>query len=131
MVWEIDKLSGKDFPEYKRLKSWISINVEPGKNGLLVVPESHLKKKSNGQRYKDGGTKQLLSSKIKNQDITLLDTKNNTVVIFDDNLLHGGSKNNGNSTKVSLEFTLFLKIIINFSLTNKILNFLVYKNLII
>ena len=108
--WEIDKSKGKTFPQYKRLKSWISINVEPGKNGLLVVPESHLKNEIKWSTIeKDGGTKPVLTSKIKDEDICLLDTINNTVVIFDDNLLHGGSKNNGNLTRVSLEFTLFLK----------------------
>tara|TARA_Y100000589_G_scaffold330720_1_gene381249 strand:- start:212 stop:964 length:753 start_codon:yes stop_codon:yes gene_type:complete len=108
--WDIDKSNGKVFPEYKRLKSWISISVEPGKNGLLVVPESHIKNDIKWSTIqKDGGTKPILSSKIKDKDICLLDTKNNTVVIFDDNLLHGGSKNNGHFTRVSLEFTLFLK----------------------
>ncbi len=108
--WDIDKSNGKVFPEYKRLKSWISISVEPGKNGLLVVPESHIKNDIKWSTIqKDGGTKPILSSKIKDEDICLLDTKNNTVVIFDDNLLHGGSKNNGHFTRVSLEFTLFIK----------------------
>ena len=108
--WEIDKSQGKKFPSYTRLKSWLSICVEPNKNGLLVVPNSHKKNKLKWKIIeKDGKKKPFLESKIDEKEITLLDTKNNTVVIFDDNLLHGGSKNNGRFTRISLEFTLFLK----------------------
>ena len=108
--WEIDILQGKNIPQYTRLKSWISIFVEPNKNGLLVVPESHKKDKLQWKIVeKDGRKKPFFESRIEERNICLLDTKNNSVVIFDDNLLHGGAKNNGNFTRVSLEFTLFLK----------------------
>ena len=112
--WEIDKLNGKRFPNFKRLKSWVSINVEAGKNGLLVVKASH---KNKGLEWettkKDGRLKPSLKSLIPPDDITLLKTLNNSVVTFDDDLVHGGSENLGKTTRVSMEFTVFLKEGIN------------------
>ena len=108
--WTIDKLNGKKFPNYKRLKSWISINVEKGKNGLLVVEGSHKNKKLQWDTLeKDGRIKPYLKSKISSDEINLLKTSNNNVVTFDDDLLHGGSENFGKTTRVSMEFTVFLK----------------------
>ena len=108
--WEIYKLNGKKFPDFKRLKSWISINVEPGKNGLLVVNESHKNKELEWETIKkDGKIKPSLKTKISAEDLTLLKTSNNNVVTFDDDLVHGGSENLGKTTRVSIEFTVFLK----------------------
>ena len=108
--WEIDKLNGKKFPEYKRLKSWVSINVEKGKNGLLVVEGSHKNKELKWDILeKDGKLKPYLNSKISSNEINLLKTSNNNVVTFDDDLVHGGSENLGETTRVSMEFTVFLK----------------------
>ena len=108
--WEIDKLNGRNWPSHKRLKTWLSVNVEPGKNGLLVVPKSH---KTNQIKWdiidKDGRKKPRLQSNIDKNEIKLLSTKNNTIVIFNDDLIHGGSTNNGHTTRVSLEFTIFIK----------------------
>ena len=108
--WEIDKLQGKNFTPYKRLKSWIGINVEPGKNGLIVIPGSHKEDKIEWEAYtKDGKLKPKLLSPIDQKEKILLKTQNNTVILFDDKLIHGGSVNNGLSTRVSLEFTIFLE----------------------
>ena len=38
----------------------------------------------------------------------LVDTNLGDVIIFDDNLIHGGAINNGLKTRVSLEFTLVI-----------------------
>ena len=108
--WEIYKLNGKKFPDFERLKSWISINVEPGKNGLLVVNESHKNKELEWETIKkDCKIKPSLKTKISAEDLTLLKTSNNNVVTFDDDLVHGGSENLGKTTRVSIEFTVFLK----------------------
>ena len=108
--WEIDKYNGKKFPNYKRLKSWLSINVEKGKNGLLVVEGSHKNKELKWDTLeKDGKIKPYLKNKISSDEIYLLKTSNNNVVTFDDDLLHGGSENFGETTRVSMEFTVFLK----------------------
>lgn len=113
--WQIDQLKGKKFPKFKRLKSWVSVNVEKGKNGLLVVKGSHNIKNLKWETLeKDGKTKPSLKSKIAKKDIMLLNTLNNTVVTFDDDLVHGGSTNFGENTRVSLEFTVFLKDFKNF-----------------
>ena len=108
--WEINKLNGKDFPKFKRLKSWISINVEAGKNGLLVVKGSH---KIDNLKWntieKDGKFKPSLETKIPEEKKMLLNTYNNCAVTFDDDLVHGGSENFGETTRVSMEFTVFLK----------------------
>ena len=58
---------------------------------------------------KDGKLKPKLLTPIDQKKKVLLKTQNNTVILFDDKLIHGGSENNGLSTRVSLEFTIFLE----------------------
>ena len=105
--WEINDEYGMDREEYnKRVKIWISIVTENGKNGLMVEKYSHKRKdiKWEGEmRY--GLKKPVLLTEEKELKMRLLKTNPGDAIIFDDELLHGGHINNGEKTRVSMEFT--------------------------
>ena len=101
------------FPKYKfrhkRLKVWIPICVENGLNGLMIEPESQKRKdiKFKGE-MRHGIKKPVLLTSTDNINAKLVDTNLGDVIIFDDNLIHGGAINNGIKTRVSFEFTLVI-----------------------
>lgn len=98
-------------PDMKRVKLWMAVYCEPGLNGLKVVPNSHVK----NWDYKavlgtDGYIRPKINIKEEDlNDIKLLHTEPGNCVVFHDRLLHGGALNKGNYTRVSLEFTMFVK----------------------
>lgn len=99
-----------DMPDgYRRLKIWIGLRTEAGRNGLRVVPESH---KNTNWRFhgedKDGLKKPVIDEKEEDLNIVDLPLKAGEFVIFHDELLHGGMPNKGDASRVSLEFTLLI-----------------------
>lgn len=103
-----------DMPDgYRRLKIWIAIYTEAGKNGLRVVPQSH---KNIDWRFhgevKDGLKKPVIDEKEEDLNIVDLPLSAGEFVIFHDELLHGGMPNKGESSRVSLEFTLLIPEVI-------------------
>ncbi|MBI5448424.1 MAG: phytanoyl-CoA dioxygenase family protein [Gammaproteobacteria bacterium] len=97
-----------DFP-HERIKIWIPIYSVPGKNGLLVSPGSHLREDWRWHAEKKFGlNKPVLDEPIENIDPILLPLNAGEAVIFHDKLLHGGSPNLVQFTRVSLEFTLLI-----------------------
>lgn len=91
-----------------RIKIWIPIIFERGKNGLRFVPKSHLKEinlihknKRNDGLLKPGK----INSKMK---IKIFKSKIGQCLIFNDKLIHGGLAG-GKKTRVSLEFTMMVK----------------------
>ena len=109
--WELD--DSQKLPEYPfdRIKTWIGVQLEPGKNGLLVYPRSHLVEDVSWDRMeKHGRIKPVLKDqRYVGADALLLQMSNNSAVVFDDNLIHGGAVNRGSYTRISLEFTSFLR----------------------
>lgn len=108
--WDLFEYRGGP-PSYphERLKIWIAIYTVPGKNGLLVVPGSHLKKdwKWHSEiRYNQ--KKPVIDEPAEKLNIKLLPTEAGRAVVFHDDLLHGGSENLAATTRVSVEFTLFI-----------------------
>lgn len=98
------------FP-HRRLKIWIAIYTEPGKNGLFVLPGSHHKKDWNWHaetRY--GLSKPVFDESVENLDLLLLPLKAGETVVFHDELLHGGASNAGKASRVSVEFTLLVPV---------------------
>ena len=77
----------------------------------MVEEDSHKRKDINWEgKFKDGIMKPLLLDKVDSLDMKLLTTKPGDVIIFNDNLIHGGALNKGEKTRVSVEFTLLKKI---------------------
>ena len=94
---------------YQRLKIWICLHAEPGKSGLRVVPESH---KSEQWKYhgevKNGMTKPVIDEREEDLDLIDLPLSSGQFVLFHDKLLHGGMPNAGETSRLSLEFTLLV-----------------------
>lgn len=113
--WELNKDTFLT-PEYpfKRIKVWIPIIIEEGKNGLLVSPKSHQRFDIEWHgEHKQGKMKPILDTELSSINTILLDTKPAQAVIFDDDLMHGGALNNGDTTRVSIEFTILQKKVSN------------------
>lgn len=107
--WELDQRKATMIPDHKeRIKVWIAIYCEQGQNGLLIKKGSHL------ERYPRKGTKvgntvkPVIQVAEEDLDMDLFQSKPGDAIVFHDNLLHGGALNNGNMTRVSLEFTMIV-----------------------
>ena len=97
--------------KYQRLKLWMPLYSETGISGLKVVKGSHLKEF--GHRiYRVNGRVKLETKFHDALELEVLKLNPGQVVIFHDNLLHGGSFGK-NQTRVSLEFTILEKILSN------------------
>lgn len=85
------------------IKVWIPIYCEPGKSGLMVVPESHKKDWDHGVVMRNGTPKPMF---LDTAQSILLETQPGNLVIFREETLHGGAVNLGEYTRVSAEITL-------------------------
>ena len=107
--WFHNLVSGADYgmfpPGTKTVKTWISIYTESGRNGLLVVPDSHKKEWHCKVINKDGILKPSLDEVVEG---TLVATESGRLIVFNDKLLHGGAINQGYITRVSIEITFVL-----------------------
>lgn len=96
--------------EREKIKLWVPIYSNPGKNGLLVVPQSHRKKDWRWhaeERY--GQKKPVIDEDPAQLNTQLLNTEPGRTVIFNYDLLHGGAENLADSTRVSMEFTFMVR----------------------
>ena len=109
--WELgEHWKVPDYP-YQCINVWIAIYTEVNKNGLLVVPGSHCKKDwSWHTEVRFGKNKPIIDENLEQVEIQLLPTNPGDIVVFDHDLLHGGAPNCAMTTRVSLEFTLFVPI---------------------
>lgn len=104
--WFWDLGHGQIPSDYSRIKVWIPLLSEPGKNGLLVVPHSQKKEWSYQGEMRDGRLKPRITDTSTEIKPILLNTKPGDAIVFHDNLLHGGALNSGTLCRVSLEFTI-------------------------
>jgi len=92
---------------YDRFKIWIPVFTEPGANGLMVKPFSQ--KQLNWKHHfevRDGVRKPVLDEDEAELDMQLLPLRPGEMVLFHDNLLHGGVVNRGRKCRVSIELTI-------------------------
>lgn len=92
------------------LKSlWIPLEGFDKKYTLRISPESHLKKHpKNKFKKKDNKTTYFLDNSYSDQfKYQRMDFKKGEVMLFNPNLLHGNSHNEGKFTRVSLEIRLY------------------------
>ena len=108
--WDLNKSFPKpDYP-FTRIKIWISIYNELGKNGLLAEKNSHKRRDILWKgKFKDGIIKPILNDNQENFNMELIPTKAGDCIIFNDDLLHGGAINLGLKTRISVEFTILKK----------------------
>ncbi len=95
--------------DMERVKCWIAIITEPDRNGLLVVPGSHLSDWRFHGETRHGSLKPQIDEDEAQFDLKLLPLAPGGVAVFHDKLLHRGALNEGSTTRVSLEFTMFVK----------------------
>jgi hypothetical protein len=98
------------FPPGKAtVKIWIPIYCEPGRSGLIVVPDSH--KRQWQYEYVDnvGFKKPFIIEDVDDLSRVLVPTDPGTLLMFNESLLHGGAVNSGSTTRVSSEITLVLE----------------------
>ena len=92
-----------------RVKVWIGIYVEPGINGFIYVPGSHLKNLPYNSVLKDGFIKPKIDVDEGSLNPIHFLGKPGDSIIFNDKLIHGSAIGKGDRTRVSLEFTMFVK----------------------
>lgn len=107
--WLLNDNFNEDLTGLKRVKVWIAIQTEPGKNGLMVQPYSQQRKDLDWEsRASESITKPVLRTHIDPDTMKLLHTPPGYGVIFDDKLLHAGALNQANNCRCSIEFTLLV-----------------------
>ena len=90
----------------RRIKLWVAVIAEPGRNGLRLVPGSHRREWRHHGEWRDGRQKPVLDENEADLDIRLFPANPGECVLFHDRLLHGGALNLGTTTRVSFELTL-------------------------
>ena len=91
---------------FDRFKIWMAIHVEPGANGLCIKPGSHLINTWKHHFEVRGGIrKPVLDEDERDLMMELLPLHPGQMVMFHDELLHGGVVNRGKTCRVSLELT--------------------------
>ena len=109
--WELNSNYKRPNFAFKRIKVWIPIFTVKGKNGLLVEPFSQKRDDIlwiGEERH--GIQKPKLMSSQDSISTKLLELDPGNIVLFNDNLIHGGSSNESKFTRVSMEFTMLVKI---------------------
>jgi hypothetical protein len=93
---------------HQRVKVWISIYSEMGQNGFKYVAGSHRKKWRYHGVLKDGLMKPQIDEDESALGAEIFMSQPGQAIVFHDKLLHGGAPG-GSATRVSLEFTMFVK----------------------
>jgi hypothetical protein len=107
--WFWDLHNGSIDESFRRIKVWISIYNEKGKNGLRVIKNSQKHKYNYKGELRDGKMKPVDDNELEqNKNIQNLLTSPGDCVIFHDDLIHGGFVG-GDKTRVSIEFTFLVK----------------------
>ena len=108
--WHLNSDIFPSYSSYSRVKCWVDILTSEGLNGLLVEPNSHKRTDIiwHGE-YRHGIQKPLLDMKPDQINTLMVPTKKGQCILFNDDLLHGGSLNLDHRPRISFEFTLLFK----------------------
>jgi hypothetical protein len=98
--------SGLFPPGATTLKIWLAVVCEPGLNGLIVVPNSHLREWRYTGVNKGGYLKPEMDEPVDPASCILVPADPGTLVIFNERLLHRGAVNLGTFSRVSVEITM-------------------------
>lgn len=90
------------------VKIWIPLYCESGKNGLALSPGSHLKNFKYSVDIINGLPRPRLDEDEKKVGAKLIPTAPGDLLIFNENILHGGVVNRGDKTRVSAELTMVI-----------------------
>lgn len=92
----------------QRVKIWIAVYCEAGKSGFRLVTGSHRQEYPYRGEFRGGFTKPVIDVKDDQLDVRMFDSQPGDAIVFHDRLLHGGALG-GSLSRVSLEFTMFVK----------------------
>ncbi len=109
--WFWDFCRGTLPSDKRRIKIWVAIVCERDRNGLCVVPTSHLREWKYHAEERYGMIKpqiDIIDENAQERNIQLISTDPGDAIIFNDSLLHRGIINVGQQTRVSLEFTMLV-----------------------
>ena len=104
--WELGH--GETPANHQRVKVWIAIYCDPGQNGFRMVPGSHKRQWRYHGEQRDGLVKPRIDEDERDLDVKLFESEPGSAIVFHDRLLHAGAVG-GSHTRVSLEFTAFVK----------------------
>ena|SRR5450830_783164 len=93
-------------PGSETVKIWIPIFSQPGKNGLMIVPDSHKKEYRYHAAAGAGGMKPIIDEDVATIGAELMLTEPGNMLIFNEGIVHGGAVNMGDQTRVSVEITM-------------------------
>ncbi len=92
------------------VKVWIPIFCEPGKSGLALASGSHLREwKYHIEEDQDGYLRPIPDEDLSTAGAALIPTEPGNLLIFNENVLHGGVINNSDKTRVSAEITMVMQ----------------------
>jgi hypothetical protein len=103
--WDAGYGYGSMPPGYDRFKIWMAVHTQPGANGLCVKSESHRHDWRHHFEEKDGVRKPVFDENPDSVSMELLPLAAGQMVLFHDELLHGGVVNRGTACRVSIELT--------------------------
>jgi hypothetical protein len=103
--WELGH--GSAPPNVARVKVWIALFCERGVSGFRYVRNSHNRKWPYHGERRDGLLKPVLDVEEGDLQIEIFKSDPGQAIVFNDNLLHGGVSG-GVSTRISVEFTMFI-----------------------
>jgi hypothetical protein len=107
--WFWDLGHGQTPQGCQRLKVWVGVICEPGRSGLRLVPGSHLRDWRYHGELREGFMKPVIDEDVEALAPVLVETRPGQAVVFHDKLLHGGAMSRGQLTRVSFEFTMFVR----------------------
>ena len=102
-------LENEPMPLGRRVKVWIAIVCESGKNGLEIVAGSHRRQWRFHGVQLHGKLKPQIDEDVEAMDVRLVPTEPGDAIVFHHDLLHRGAVNAGARMRVSLEFTLCVR----------------------
>lgn len=107
--WFWDLGNGVTPEGVERVKIWIAVATEAGRNGLQIVPNSHTREWRWHGENRDGIRKPVFDEDPATIGLELPEFTSGQAIVFNDNLLHAGAVNQGEKTRVSVEFTMFTR----------------------
>ena len=108
--WDIDKSKKRNYKipiGMRKVRCWISLWSHK-KYGFKLVPYSQNKIFNYKVEHRHGRNKPVFNEKKFNIKPISIDSTPGNLIMFNDNLIHGGCLNNSKQTRVSMEFTLFV-----------------------
>jgi hypothetical protein len=109
--WFWDMGHGESISGFRRIKIWIAIETVPGKSGLRIIPNSHLRNdwRYHGEKDHTGVSKPKFDEDLSQLEIHNISTCPGEFIVFHDELIHAGMPNLSDETRVSLEATLLIE----------------------